>query len=626
MGEADVILSIRIKCEDKSITITQSHYIEKILKKFKCDDCCPLNTPLDPTIKLMHNIGRVIDQLEYSRAIGCLMYAMTSTRLEIAYDVAGWVFLLGGGAISRASKKQPYITDSTMEAEFVADKEAMWLRNLIHEILLSGGQVKLSIASIHVAPISAHAGQQIPSKALATHTTWELKTLFAQQAEHELLQTVREFYACQLKEGQSLHYNMHGTGKTVNELYAMLKLHEQTLPKKDAPTLHVIRVGKVEKKNNKNKKPQLAAREKNQGKKKFKLAYAPKPKILPPPKKENPTKDSIYHQCSDTGRWKWNCPQYLSKLLKTKKLSRGASTSGIFTIEFFSFPGKSWVYDTGCGIHIYNTTQGRGSRKLKPRALSLYMGNGQHAAAEAIGYYHLCFPSGLVVILHNCHYAPSITRGFILVSRLYDNGFINRFDDYNTILVSRNNVVYFSVVPRDGIYEIDLSNSNTNDSSICNIMDFSHQEIDEGDQEIDEPESDIIPICRSTRARHALDRMCLYIDDEEHELGDLNEPANYKAALLDPESDKWLDAMNVELQSMKDNKVWDLVNLPPNDKTAGSKWLFKKKTDMDGVVHTYNARLVANGFTQTYEVDYGETFSPVIDIRAIRILIAIDVL
>ncbi|GJV83515.1 hypothetical protein Tco_1523413 [Tanacetum coccineum] len=42
-------------------------------------------------------------------------------------------------------------------------------------------------------------------------------------------------------------------------------------------------------------------------------------------------------------------------------------------------------------------------------------------------------------------------------------------------------------------------------------------------------------------------RMCLYIDAEEHELGDLGEPANYKAALLDPESDKWLlNAMNVE--------------------------------------------------------------------------------
>ncbi|GJZ51765.1 retrotransposon protein, putative, ty1-copia subclass [Tanacetum coccineum] len=56
------------------------------------------------------------------------------------------------------------------------------------------------------------------------------------------------------------------------------------------------------------------------------------------------------------------------------------------------------------------------------------------------------------------------------------------------------------------------------------------------------------------------------------------------------------------MQSMKDNEVWDLVKLPPNGKTVGNKWLFKKKTDMDGAE---------------------ENFSPVADIRAIRILIAI---
>nr|GFC10406.1 hypothetical protein [Tanacetum cinerariifolium] len=78
---------------------------------------------------------------------------------------------------------------------------------------------------------------------------------------------------------------------------------------------------------------------------------------------------------------------------------------------------------------------------------------------------------------------------------------------------------------------------------------------EEEDLEIDERQSDSIPIRRSTRTRHALYRVCLYIDAEEHELGDLGEPANYKAALLDPESEKWLNAMNVEMQSMKDNEV-----------------------------------------------------------------------
>ncbi|GJW49840.1 retrotransposon protein, putative, ty1-copia subclass [Tanacetum coccineum] len=93
--------------------------------------------------------------------------------------------------------------------------------------------------------------------------------------------------------------------------------------------------------------------------------------------------------------------------------------------------------------------------------------------------------------------------------------------------------------------------------------------------------------------------------------------------MLDSESNKWIDAMNAEIQSMIDNMVWVLVNLPPGCKTVGSKWIFKKKTDMDGIVHTYKARLVAKGYTQLYEVDFVRNISPVADIRAIRILISI---
>ncbi|GKE08446.1 retrotransposon protein, putative, ty1-copia subclass [Tanacetum coccineum] len=64
-------------------------------------------------------------------------------------------------------------------------------------------------------------------------------------------------------------------------------------------------------------------------------------------------------------------------------------------------------------------------------------------------------------------------------------------------------------------------------------------------------------------------------------------------------------------------------DLPPNCKTVGSKWLFKENIDMDIIVHTYEAHLVAKGYTQTYGVNYEETFSPFADIRTIKILIAI---
>ncbi|GJX72434.1 retrotransposon protein, putative, ty1-copia subclass [Tanacetum coccineum] len=562
----------------------------------------------------------------------------------------------------------------------------------------------------------------------------ELKALFAQQAEQELLQTTRDFHACKQEEGQSVssyvlrmkgyidnlerlghpvtlglavsliliglrkefdgfvqNYNMHSLGKTVNELHAMLKLHEQLLIcPKTTLLLYML----------------------------FELVKSRKPKIPPPPKREDPAKDSICHECGETGHWKRNCPQYLAELLKKKKnaASGAGGGSGIFVIELNTFLNRSWIYDTGCGTHICNTTQGlRASRKLKPGALSLYVGNGQREAVEAIGNFDLSLPSGLVIVLNNCHYAPSITRGVISVSRLYEDGFINHsWNNYNLMFLGY--MVYFSANPkgefldhlkdhgiiahrtppytpqhngvserrnrtlldmvrsmmsqttlpksfwdyaletaarilnmvptkkvektpyevwhgqapklsylkvwgcealvkRDTLTKPDkleprsikcifigypketmgysfyyppeinkvlvarnaefLENSLINQEASGSLEDLeiiqeedTHPSIDtslnheEDDLEIDEPQSDIIPIRRSTRTRRPTDRMCLYIDAEEHELGDLGEPANYKAALLDPESDKWLNAMNVEMQSMKDNEVWILVELP----------------------------------------------------------------
>ncbi|GJR43810.1 retrotransposon protein, putative, ty1-copia subclass [Tanacetum coccineum] len=137
------------------------------------------------------------------------------------------------------------------------------------------------------------------------------------------------------------------------------------------------------------------------------------------------------------------------------------------------------------------------------------------------------------------------------------------------------------------------------------------------------PQTNVNLVRRSARIPQAPERYGFYVNTEEHELGDHGEPTNYQAALSDLKSDKWLEAMNTKMQSMKDSQVWNLVDLPPNCKTIESKWLFKKKTDMDGNIHTYKGHLVAKGFTQTYGVDYEETFTPVADIKAIRILIAI---
>nr|GEZ76501.1 hypothetical protein [Tanacetum cinerariifolium] len=68
------------------------------------------------------------------------------------------------------------------------------------------------------------------------------------------------------------------------------------------------------------------------------------------------------------------------------------------------------------------------------------------------------------------------------------------------------------------------------------------------------PQKEEAYVRRSEMPHRAPGRLCLNVEVEEHSLEDLNELANYKTALLDPESNKWLDAMNAEMQSMKDNQ------------------------------------------------------------------------
>ncbi|GKE36349.1 retrotransposon protein, putative, ty1-copia subclass [Tanacetum coccineum] len=259
------------------------------------------------------------------------------------------------------------------------------------------------------------------------------------------------------------NYNMHSMGKTLAELHAMLKLYEKGIPKK-AETLAMLAIheGKIQKDK---KKPQGA---KGKGKGKNKLAYAPKAKIPQPPKRDNLEKYSICHHCKEAGHWRRNFLSYHAELKKRKNANM-ASTSGIFTIELYAFPNKIWVYDTGCGTYICNTSQGlRESMKLKHRALSLYKGNRMRAAVEAIRSFNLILPSGLIIVLDNFHFAPTVTRGVVLISRLVNNGYIHTFINYG-VSVSKDNVFYFNVIPHDSIYEIDMHNLYPNISSMYNV-------------------------------------------------------------------------------------------------------------------------------------------------------------
>ncbi|KAJ9552489.1 hypothetical protein OSB04_016534 [Centaurea solstitialis] len=160
--------------------------------------------------------------------------------------------------------------------------------------------------------------------------------------------------------------------------------------------------------------------------------------------------------------------------------------------------------------------------------------------------------------------------------------------------------------------EIQESTSMETDVGTSSQQQVVEPTVVEPQQKVTE-ESDIQPppVRRSDRVRHAPERYNLLISDGDDTQVDLDEPTSYQEAMAGPEAAKWKEAMESEMQSMYDNQVCDLVDHIPSLKIVGHKWVFKKKTDMDGKVHTYKARLVAKGYTQAHgEKDSKKGFIP----------------
>ena len=198
LGEAKVILGMEIEKIGSGISLSQSSTIEKMLKKFKFYADQPVSTPYDPHIHLKKNKGDPVSQLKYSQMIGSLLYLTNKCRPNTSYDVGrlsqytqnpskehrtalervfkylrgsldyslyykgfpsvvegfsdvnwitdsldiksitGYIFSLGGAAISWGSKKQTIISRSKMEAELIAlDRtctEVEWIKSLLLDI------------------------------------------------------------------------------------------------------------------------------------------------------------------------------------------------------------------------------------------------------------------------------------------------------------------------------------------------------------------------------------------------------------------------------------------------------------------------------------------------------------
>ncbi len=157
----------------------------------------------------------------------------------------------------------------------------------------------------------------------------------------------------------------------------------------------------------------------------------------------------------------------------------------------------------------------------------------------------------------------------------------------------------------------------------------------------DEPESGSLPVetgsVNSTPAESAVEPPSPYIRRSMRKkqfpdylgwsanLAATCEPTSVEEVLSTPEKYHWLKAMQKEMDSLKENDIWELVKLPEGRKTVGSKWVFKTKMNVDGNIERYKARLVAQGFSQRFGSDYDETFCPVVRMESVRTLIAMSV-
>lgn len=101
------------------------------------------------------------------------------------------------------------------------------------------------------------------------------------------------------------------------------------------------------------------------------------------------------------------------------------------------------------------------------------------------------------------------------------------------------------------------------------------------------------------------------------------EPNTYKQAISCPDKEKWLIAMETELRSIEENNTWSAVELPKGRTAIGCRWVFKIKRGETENDIKYKARLVAQGFTQKFGVDYDEIFAPVTRSSTFRTLLAV---
>jgi hypothetical protein len=249
------------------------------------------------------------------------------------------------------------------------------------------------------------------------------------------------------------HFHMSDMKRTIPQLFGMLRTFESDMKPRyvKSRTSEVLVVqGKSPNNGNKNKKRKAKGN-----------------KVAPKPVSKKAKDDKKCFHCLKEGHWKRDCEIFLRES-KQKTASSDTPASGISVIDSYFFTSSSWVLDTGCRTHICNNMQGLRSRRSLIRGkVDLRVGNGARVAALAEGTYDLTLPNGLILVLNNCCYVPTLSRSIISVSRLIADGY-ELVIGTNDCFIRKNGIFFSNVLVENGLYVLDLEN-NKNEQSIYNV-------------------------------------------------------------------------------------------------------------------------------------------------------------
>ncbi|KAL0416612.1 UNVERIFIED_CONTAM: Copia protein [Sesamum latifolium] len=282
------------------------------------------------------------------------------------------------------------------------------------------------------------------------------------------------------------------------------------------------------------------------------------------------------------------------------------------------------------------------SRRLSKDEIILKLGDGKVVAAEAVGSLSLVISDHIWIESKECYYVPSMGYALEMAAKLLNIASSKTVSPTPYEIWHDKPASYkylFIGYPKEtaGYYFYELSEQNIFVSRNAVFLEKGFSADSRRDEVLLEESSEVpqhenatsfepsvrtdgVPVIRrSTRESRPPERYGFLGLTSQLD----NDPRTYGETMSDIDSDKWLEAIKSEMDSMGSNQVWTLVDPPKGVRPIGCKWVYKRKLGPDSEVMAFKARLVAKGYTERPDVDFEETFSPVAMVKSIWILLAI---